>query len=181
MTHVDLLLERPVELPFLNVRLPMKAFFIIAPFLFLVSHAYTMAHFALLADKAKRFHLQLKKKIDGACEKTHDIREGIRLQLPINLFVQFLAGPEDIREGPFSILLWATAWATVVACRRSTLPRTSTRIKTDLKTKLKVGYFGKSHCEARWSLSDAYRPRGPIDYLIGIRCGAPGNGPGRPF
>jgi len=93
----------------------MKAFFIIAPFLFLVSHAYTMAHFALLADKAKRFHLQLKKKIDGACEKTHDIREGIRLQLPINLFVQFLAGPEDIREGPFSILLWATAWATLVA------------------------------------------------------------------
>ena len=50
----------------------------------------------------------------------HMIREGLRRQLPINLFVQFLAGPEDIREGPFSILLWATAWTTLVALRTVT-------------------------------------------------------------
>jgi hypothetical protein len=40
--------------------------------------------------------------------------------------------------------------------RRSTPPRTSTRIKTDLKARLKGGCLGKSRCEARWSLSDAY-------------------------
>jgi len=38
-------------------------------------------------------------------------------------------------------------------------------IKTDLKTRLKVAYFGKSHCEARRSLSDAY-PEGDVDRFV---------------
>jgi hypothetical protein len=33
VTHEDLLLVRPVKLPFLNVELPLKAFFALAPFL----------------------------------------------------------------------------------------------------------------------------------------------------
>jgi uncharacterized protein YjbI with pentapeptide repeats len=115
VTHADLLLENPVELPFLNIKLPLIAFFVIAPFLFVISHAYTLAHFALLADKAKRFHVQLRKQIDGAREDTAKIRTGLRQQLPINVFVQFLAGPEDIREGPFSVLLWVIVWTTLVA------------------------------------------------------------------
>jgi uncharacterized protein YjbI with pentapeptide repeats len=113
VTHTDLLLERPVDLPFLNIKLPLKAFFILAPLLFLVSHTYTMAHFALLSDKAKHFHLQLRKEVPDP--SGHVLREGLRRQLPINIFVQFLAGPEEIREGPFSIVLWATAWTTLVA------------------------------------------------------------------
>ena len=57
VTHIDLLLENPVKLPFLlNIELPLKAFLFLAPILFLVSHAYTLAHFRLLADKARRFH-----------------------------------------------------------------------------------------------------------------------------
>ena len=110
VTHADLLLERPVDLPFLSIKLPLKAFFYIAPLLFLLSHTYTLAHFALLADKAKHFHQRLRTAITE-----HEIREGLRRQLPINIFVQFLAGPEDIREGPFSIFLWTTAWTTLVA------------------------------------------------------------------
>jgi uncharacterized protein YjbI with pentapeptide repeats len=114
VTHADLLLQNPVELPFLTIKLPLKAFFILAPLLFLISHAYTMAHFALLADKAKRFHFRLRTKIDDTHEHAHDIREGIRQQLPINMFVQFLAGQEDVREGPFSGLLWTIAWTSLV-------------------------------------------------------------------
>ncbi|MBW7972106.1 pentapeptide repeat-containing protein [Bradyrhizobium sp. BR 10289] len=113
VTHTDLLLERPVDLPFLNIKLPLKAFFILAPLLFLISHTYTMAHFALLSDKAKHFHLQLRKEVPDP--SGHGLREGLRRQLPINIFVQFLAGPEEIREGPFSVVLWATAWTTLVA------------------------------------------------------------------
>jgi hypothetical protein len=115
VTHADLLLERPVDLPFLNIKLPLRAFFILSPVLFIVCHAYVLAHLALLADKARRFHLQLKKQIDDPTPRGHEIREGLRRQLPINVFVQFLAGPEDIREGPFSLILWATAWTTLVA------------------------------------------------------------------
>ena len=64
VTHIDLLLENPVKLPFLlNIELPLKAFFFLAPILFLVSHAYTLAHFRLLADKARRFHTELHKQL----------------------------------------------------------------------------------------------------------------------
>ena len=40
VTHRDLLLENPVKLPFLNVELPLKAFFILGPLVFLIVHAY---------------------------------------------------------------------------------------------------------------------------------------------
>src|SRR4051812_29212430 len=39
VTHEDLFFERPVKLPFLNVDLPSKGFFILGPVLFLVVHA----------------------------------------------------------------------------------------------------------------------------------------------
>ena len=38
VTHRDLLLESPVKLPFLNVELPLKPFFILGPLVFLVVH-----------------------------------------------------------------------------------------------------------------------------------------------
>src|SRR5215831_15224889 len=40
VTHRDLLLENPVKLPFLNVELPLKAFLVLGPLVFLVVHAY---------------------------------------------------------------------------------------------------------------------------------------------
>jgi hypothetical protein len=55
VTHTQLLLESPVDLPFLNIKLPLKAFFVLAPILFLIVHAYVLAHFAMLSDKAKAF------------------------------------------------------------------------------------------------------------------------------
>ena len=42
------------------------------------------------------------------------IRAGLRRQLPSNIFVQFLAGPLDIRESAFGWLLQAIAWVTLV-------------------------------------------------------------------
>jgi hypothetical protein len=47
VTHRDLLLENPVKLPFLNVELPLVAFFFLAPLLFLITHANTLVHFVL--------------------------------------------------------------------------------------------------------------------------------------
>ena len=42
VTHGDLFFENPVKLPFLNIELPLLAFFFLAPILFLVVHAYTL-------------------------------------------------------------------------------------------------------------------------------------------
>lgn len=123
MTQADLLLENPVKLPFLlNVELPLKAFFFIVPFLFLITHAYILAHLVLLADKAKRFDLQLREQIttqgegSGSDEgkEVADIRQGVRRQLPSNIFVQFIAGPDDIRGSWLGVLLKTIAWTSLV-------------------------------------------------------------------
>ena len=110
VTHKDLLLENPVKLPFLNVELPLVAFFVLAPILFIVSHAYTLVHFVMLAAKAGAFDAELKRQRPNAPET----REGLRRDLPSNIFVQFLAGPEDIREGGLGLILKAIAWSTLV-------------------------------------------------------------------
>lgn len=94
VTHRDLLFEKSVKLPFLNVELPLVPFFIMGPALFLIVHAYVLLHFMLLADKAGAFHQQLRLQIDD-----EDIRARLRRQLPSNIFVQFVAGPPGIRSG----------------------------------------------------------------------------------
>lgn len=69
VTHEDLLLVRPVKLPFLNVELPLKAFFALAPFVVLIIHAYALMHFIMLGKKASRFHNELRRQFpDGETE-----------------------------------------------------------------------------------------------------------------
>lgn len=126
VTHENLLLENPVRLPFLNVELPFVAFFVLAPVLFVVSHAYTLMHFVVLAAKVGAYNTELAKQIpapdvasaselDVAHTPDHrEIRRGLRRQLPSNIFVQFLAGPLDIREGGVGFLLKAIAWISLV-------------------------------------------------------------------
>jgi hypothetical protein len=53
VTHEDLLLERSVKLPFLNVELPLLAFFALAPFVVIIIHAYALMHFIMLAKKPR--------------------------------------------------------------------------------------------------------------------------------
>jgi hypothetical protein len=110
VTHKDLLLANAVKLPFLGVELPLVAFFFLAPILFIVSHGYTLVHFVLLAAKVGRFEEELKQQLADAPETT----EGLRRQLPSNIFVQLLAGPNDIRKSGVGFLLKAIAWITLV-------------------------------------------------------------------
>ena len=64
----------------------------------------------MLGAKAGVFHDELFKQLPD----TPDAREGLRRQLPSNIFVQFLAGPEDIREGGLGLILKAIAWFSLV-------------------------------------------------------------------
>jgi Pentapeptide repeats (8 copies) len=110
VTHRDLLLENPVKLPFLNVELPLVAFFALAPILFIISHAYTLVHFVMLGAKVGVYDAELRAQLGDAPET----RDGLRRQLPSNIFVQFLAGPRDIRDGGLGWLLKAVAWISLV-------------------------------------------------------------------
>ena len=115
VTHADLFLQRPVKLPFLVIELPLTVFFAIAPILFLITYAYALVHFVLLAAKAKNFHTQLRAQIqDKNAPDVAALREGLRSQLPSNIFVQFLAGPRELREGWFGRLVAAIILITFV-------------------------------------------------------------------
>jgi uncharacterized protein YjbI with pentapeptide repeats len=119
ITHVDLLLENAVKLPFLNVELPLLGFFSVAPVLFIVVHTYTLVHFVLLGRKASLFHERLyslfPKAADGSAVDVRNkvVREGLRAQLPSNVFVQLLAGPSDIRANSFGLLLRVISFCTL--------------------------------------------------------------------
>jgi uncharacterized protein YjbI with pentapeptide repeats len=120
VTHEDLFFERSVKLPFLNIELPLLAFFFLAPILFIIVHAYTLVHLVMLTDKTKRFHEELHRQISNdkklptmVRERNAAVRAGLRGQLPSNIFVQFLAGSRDIRESPFGWLLQGIAWLTL--------------------------------------------------------------------
>src|SRR5215208_5670233 len=76
VTHKDLFFENPVKLPFLNVELPLIAFFALGPLLFLIVHAYTLLHFAMLAGKVGAFRAELEDQVG-----LHSDREGLRRQL----------------------------------------------------------------------------------------------------
>ncbi|MDQ6866967.1 MAG: pentapeptide repeat-containing protein [Pseudomonadota bacterium] len=125
VTHEDLLLERSVKLPFLNVELPLLAFFALAPFVVLIIHAYALMHFIMLGKKASRFHTELRRqfpdqqtetqKSGAAPDGAHkEIRDKLRRLLPSNIFVQILAGPPELRTGIFESMLKLIALTTLV-------------------------------------------------------------------
>jgi uncharacterized protein YjbI with pentapeptide repeats len=96
VTHRDLLLENPVRLPFLGeVLLPLVAFFILGPFVFIVLHAYTLVHFGILATKIGAYNETLSRQAGSPPQA----ERAQQLRLPADIFVQLLAGPTDLRGG----------------------------------------------------------------------------------
>ncbi len=90
VTHRDLLFENPVKLPFLNADLPVTVFFVVGPGLFLIVHAYVLLHLVPLAEHVVAFRAELQTRI-----VEEDMRAPPLRQLPSNIFVQFLAGPNQ--------------------------------------------------------------------------------------
>ena len=120
VSHEDLFFEKPIKLPFLIVELPLLAFCFLAPILFVIVHAYALVHLVLLTDKAKHYHQALHYQISDDTKLPQNIQEenaavrtGLRRQLPSNIFIQFLAGPADLRESFFGWLLQGIAWITL--------------------------------------------------------------------
>jgi uncharacterized protein YjbI with pentapeptide repeats len=109
VTHRDLLFESPVKLPFLSVDLPLKGFFYLGPALFLVMHAYVLLHLTLLAGKVGVFDAELQELIADS-----DLRARFRRQLPSNIFVQFLAGPREVRTGFMGFMLRLIAMVSLI-------------------------------------------------------------------
>ena len=106
VTHKDLFLQGSLTLPFMNINLPTAGFFLLAPLLFLILHAYVLLHFVILTDKIAVLDQALATQIGD--------QEVLRWQLPANIFVQLLAGPSEVRDGITGVFLWLIALVTLV-------------------------------------------------------------------
>jgi len=115
VTHRQLFLATPIKLPLLDVELPLVAFFIVAPLFFLVFHFYLLLQLVLLAEKVARYNAILAEVFPAGAAPDGEADRNLRLQLPNDILVQFLAGPRGRSEGAVRQSLWVVAWATMTA------------------------------------------------------------------
>ena len=107
VTHKDLLLETPVELPILQVRIQMAQFFQFAPIVLVLLHLGVVSQLVLLARKTLEFDHALRF-LETSDRRTHPLR----LELNNFFFVQAIAGPH--RSAVMSAFLHAMSWLTLV-------------------------------------------------------------------
>jgi hypothetical protein len=108
-THRMLFREDPLNLPVLNIPLPLRAFYILTPIIFVVFHFYMLMNLMLLARTAKSFDDALSRAFPSDGEP----RETFRMRIENTLFVQLLVGGRREREGLNARLLSVMALITL--------------------------------------------------------------------
>ncbi|MGH6837283.1 MAG: pentapeptide repeat-containing protein [Methylocella sp.] len=108
-THRMLFLEEPLNLPVLNIKLPLLGFYILTPIIFVVFHFYMLLNLVLLARTADGF----KKALECAFHNDDKASETFRMRIENALFVQLLVGARREREGINAKLLSAMSLITL--------------------------------------------------------------------
>jgi hypothetical protein len=108
-THRMLFLESPLNLPVLNIALPLLGFYILTPVIFVVFHFYMLLNLVLLARTARTFEDALAR----ALPEDGEARENFRMRIENTLFVQLLVGGRLEREGINAKLLSLMALITL--------------------------------------------------------------------
>jgi uncharacterized protein YjbI with pentapeptide repeats len=109
VTHRDLLLDRPIKLPILNVDLPLVGFFVIAPAVLAIFQFYVFLQLFALTKKAEEYDSLLREQVPLAADGQY-----LRQRLDSFLILQFLVGPREQRSGPTGFWLRLVAWITLV-------------------------------------------------------------------
>jgi uncharacterized protein YjbI with pentapeptide repeats len=107
VTHQDLLLERPVQLPVLQVEIQLTQFFQFAPLIMVLMHLGLISQLVLLARET----IELDRAI-RMLETTERRTHPLRLELNNYFFVQAIAGPH--RSRVMSAFLHGMSWLTLV-------------------------------------------------------------------
>jgi uncharacterized protein YjbI with pentapeptide repeats len=108
-THRMLFLEEPLNLPVLNIKLPLIGYYILTPIIFVVFHFYMLLNLVLLARTAESFEDALIR----AFPEDGEARENFRMRIENTLFVQLLVGGRREREGFHAALLSLMALVTL--------------------------------------------------------------------
>ena len=104
VTHEALLLETPVQLPILQVKIQLKQFFQFAPIVLVLFHLGILAQLVLLARKTLEFDHAIRL-LETSDQRTHPLR----LELHNFFFVQAIAGPQrSVSSGFLNIMSWLT-------------------------------------------------------------------------
>ncbi len=107
VTHQDLLLEKPVQLPIFGIEIPQLQFFQFAPILLVLFHLGIVSQLVLLSRKTLEFDFAVQQ-LESTVKRTHPLR----LELHNFFFVQAIAGPH--RSWVLSVFLHGMSWLTLV-------------------------------------------------------------------
>src|ERR1700704_3261280 len=107
VTHETLLLDTPVQLPILQVNIPLKQFFQFAPIVLVLFHLGIVAQLVLLARETLEFDHAIRM-LESSERRNHPLR----LELHNFFFVQAAAGPQ--RSAVMSTFLHIMSWLTIV-------------------------------------------------------------------
>ncbi|WGJ14131.1 pentapeptide repeat-containing protein [Methylocapsa sp. D3K7] len=113
-THRMLFLESPLNLPVLNIPLPLLAFYILTPIIFVTFHFYMLLNLVLLARTANSFEDALQSAFPkNENDENEKARENFRMRIENTLFVQLLVGGRLERKGINAKLLSLMALITL--------------------------------------------------------------------
>ena len=112
VTHKDLLLERAVELPVLQVEIQLAQFFQFAPLILVLLHLGLISQLVLLARETIELDRAIRM-LETTDRRTHPLR----LELNNFFFVQAIAGPQ--RSAVMSAFLHGMSWLTLVKIGRA--------------------------------------------------------------
>ena len=107
VTHKDLLLATPVQLPILGVEIQQVQFFQFAPILLVLFHLGLVSQLVLLARKTLEFDIAVRQ-LEPSRRRNHPLR----LELHNFFFVQGIAGPH--RSLIMGMFLHGMSWLTLV-------------------------------------------------------------------
>jgi uncharacterized protein YjbI with pentapeptide repeats len=108
VTHRQLLLKESIKLPVLNIDLPFLGFWLLAPTLFVILHAYVLIQILLLARTAAAYNDAVDRTVTNEF-----YRSNIRQRLANTLFAQIFAGSPRERVGLLGLALKLMAWITL--------------------------------------------------------------------
>ena len=93
VSHRDLLLDTPVQLPFLLIGIPLTRFFMFAPIVMVFVHIRLILQHALLAHKIRKLDELLNQEEKGNGPRSHPLRQ----LLSTYIYSQMLGGPERVK------------------------------------------------------------------------------------
>ena len=109
VTQHQLLLAQPVQLPVLNIGLPLWGFFFLAPCLFVILHVYVLLQVLLLGRTAAAYNAAVVR-----LNLSSDESNSLRQRLSNTLFAQIFAGAPRERAGFIGSFLSTMVWITLV-------------------------------------------------------------------